>query len=111
MSAWIAVVFDLIDKIRELALAGDGTAKALEQQYDTYLLQIDQGDGQGIKNALGFERDILSTCKDRLQLFDQHQFADLDRLREDRHRCAHPSFQRAGLPYRPSDEHFGALQN
>src|SRR5690606_27488650 len=40
----------------------------------------------------------------RLQFFDQQQSVDLERLREDRHRCAHPSFQRTGDPYRPSAE-------
>lgn len=104
VNTWIAVVFDLIDKIRELALAGDGAAKGLEQQYETYLQQIDKGNSQGVKSALEFERDILTTCKNALQFFDQQQFIDLARLREDRHRCAHPSFQRVGLPYHPSAE-------
>lgn len=104
VSAWIAIVFDLIDKIRELALSGDANAKKLEDQYETYLGQIEQGNEQGVKSALQFEREILTTCKDELQLFDQQQFSDLTRLREDRHRCAHPSFQKVGEPYRPSAE-------
>jgi hypothetical protein len=104
VSTWIAIVFDLIDKIRGLALSGDAKAKALEQRYETYLQQIEHGDPQGIKNALQFERDILTICKQELQLFDQQQFVDLSRLREDRHRCAHPSFQEVGEPYRPSAE-------
>lgn len=104
VSTWIAIVFDLIDKIRELALSGDANAKKLEHQYETYLQQIEQGSEQGIKSALQFERDILKICKDQLQLFDQQQFTDLGRLREDRHRCAHPSFQKVGEPYRPSAE-------
>jgi hypothetical protein len=104
VSTWIAVIFDLIDKIRELALSGDAAAKAMESQYVAYLKQIEQGNDQGIKSALEFERNILDTCKDRLQLFDQQQFVDLCRLREDRHRCAHPSFQKVGEPYRPSAE-------
>ena len=104
VATWIAVVFDLVDKIRELALSGDPNAKVLEQQYETYLQQIEQGNEQGIKSTLQFERDILTTCKKDLQLFDQQQFRDLERLREDRHRCAHPSFQEVGQPYHPSAE-------
>lgn len=104
VSTWIAIVFDLIDKIRELALSGDANAKQLEHQYETYLQQIEQGNEQGVKSALQFERDILTICKNQLQLFDQQQFTDLARLREDRHRCAHPSFQKVGEPYRPSAE-------
>lgn len=104
VSTWIAVVFDLIDKIRELAVSGDATAKAIEVRYETYIKQIEQGNSAGIKSALEFEREILETCRDQLQFFDPQQFIDLTRLREDRHRCAHPSFQRVGIPYQPSAE-------
>ena len=79
------MVFDLMDKIRELALSGDRTAMALQSQYERYLEQIDQSNDQGMKSALEFERAILATCKDKLQLFDQHQLTDLCRLQEDRH--------------------------
>lgn len=104
VSTWIAVVFDLIDKIRELAVSGDAAAKALEAKYETYIAQIEQNNSAGIKSALEFEREILETCRDQLQFFDPQQFIDLTRLREDRHRCAHPSFQKVGIPYYPSAE-------
>ena len=54
VTSWIAVVFDLIDKIRELSLAGDQVAKKLEEKHDTYLEQIASGNPQGIKAALEF---------------------------------------------------------
>lgn len=104
VSTWIAVVFDLIDKIREVAVSGDATAKSLEARYETYIAQIEQNNSSGIKSALEFEREILEICRDKLQFFDPQQFVDLIRLREDRHRCAHPSFQRVGIPYQPSAE-------
>lgn len=104
VSTWIAVVFDLIDKVRELAVSGDSKAKAIEARYETYIKQIEQGNSAGVKGALEFERGILEICRDQLQFFDPHQFIDLTRLREDRHRCAHPSFQRVGMPYQPSAE-------
>lgn len=104
VSTWIAVVFDLIDKIRELAVSGDAAAKTIEGRYETYIKQIEQNNSSGIKSALEFEREILETCRDQLQFFDPQQFIDLMRLREDRHRCAHPSFQRIGVPYQPSAE-------
>jgi hypothetical protein len=104
VNSWIAVVFDLIDKVRELALSGDVHAIAINAQYETYLAQIESGNDQGVKSALEFERGLVGTCRDRLQLFNHQQIRDLDRLREDRHQCAHPSFQRAGEPYRPSAE-------
>ncbi|PFH10932.1 hypothetical protein BCF11_3367 [Collimonas sp. PA-H2] len=104
VSTWIAIVFDLIDKIRELAVSGDKAAKDIETRYETYIAQIEQNNPVGIRSALEFERDILEICKDQLQFFDPQQFIDLTRLREDRHRCAHPSFQRVGIPYHPSAE-------
>jgi len=104
VNSWIAVVFDLIDKVRELALAGDAVAATINDRYETYLAQIEAGNDQGIKNALEFERSIVATCRDELQFFNHQQLRDLDRLREDRHQCAHPSFQRIGEPYRPSAE-------
>ncbi len=104
VSTWIAVVFDLVDKIRELSVNGDAAATTIHTRFESYLAQIDAGNEQGIKSALEFERTILKTCRDSFQLFDQHQFTDLDRLRDDRHRCAHPSFQRMGQPYQPSPE-------
>ncbi|WP_310452550.1 hypothetical protein [Sulfuritalea sp.] len=104
VSTWIAVVFDLIDKIRELAVSGDLAAKTIEGRYETYIKQIEQNNPSGIKSALEFEREILETCRNQLQFFDPQQFIDLTRLREDRHRCAHPSFQRIGVPYQPSAE-------
>jgi len=104
VSTWIAVVFDLIDKIRELSVSGDATAKTIEARYETYIRQIEQNNSSGIKSALEFEREILETCRDQLQFIDPQQMIDLTRLREDRHRCAHPSFQRVGIPYQPSAE-------
>jgi hypothetical protein len=104
VSTWIAIVFDLIDKIRELSVSGEAVAKALETKHETYISQIQQNNPQGIKSALEFEREILETCRDQLQFFDPHQFVDLIRIREDRHRCAHPSFQKSGIPYYPSAE-------
>ncbi|RMS92483.1 hypothetical protein [Pseudomonas coronafaciens] len=104
VTAWIALVFDLLDKIRELSLSGDASAKALESKYAVYVAQINNQNQDGIKGALEFERKILETCRDTLQFFDSQQFVDLERLREDRHRCAHPSFQDVGVPYYPSAE-------
>jgi hypothetical protein len=104
VNVWIAVVFDLIDKIRDLAQAGDGKAIELNAKYETYLAQLNGENEQGVIKALEFERDILSTCRDKLDFFDHQQFRDLQRLQIDRHECAHPSFQKPGIPFRPSAE-------
>ena len=59
VSTWIAVIFDLIDKIRELALNGDAAAKALEARHENYIEKIDRGDLSGIRGALEFEIEKL----------------------------------------------------
>ena len=104
VSTWIAVVFDLIDKLRELSISGNIPATTILSQFEQYQEQISAGNMQGIKSALEFEREIVTIVKEQLQFFDQQELTDLIRLREDRHRCAHPSFQKAGLPYKPSAE-------
>ena len=104
VNVWIAVVFDLVDKIRDLALANDATAQHINNRYETYIEQINAGNDQGVKNALDFERTIIATCGRELGFFDHQQMRDLQRLREDRHQCAHPSFQSPGIPHRPTAE-------
>lgn len=103
VAAWIAVVFDLVDKLRELALAGDAQARQVMTDFDGHLAQLDAGNMQAIGKALEFEREVLTAARDKFQLFDQQQFIDLSRLRDDRNRCAHPTFQRDGV-YHPSAE-------
>jgi len=104
VSSWIAVQFDLIDKFRELALQGDAQAKLVISEFDKFLDQLDQGNHQAIGKALEFERNILSTARDKFQLLDAQQFTDMRRLQNDRNRCAHPTYQRGDSAYQPSAE-------
>lgn len=104
VNTWIAIVYDLIDKMRELASGGDSAATTLIEDFEKHQKQINEGNEQAIKSSLEFERNILHTSKDKMEFFDQQQLVDLARLREDRHRCAHPSFHRIDEPYRPSAE-------
>ncbi len=104
VSAWIAIVFDLIEKIRELSLSGDTKARRIEQDFDNLLLQIEQGNPTGITQSLEFERNILETFKIEFSYFTPAEASELSRLRDDRNRCAHPSFHRSREPYCPSAE-------
>lgn len=98
VSTWIAVSFDIIDKLKELSLAGD---KEAEKQIDDFDKARRQGD---IANSLKFEREILQVCRDKLELISHVEFIDLDRLQEDRNRCAHPSMTSDGEIFNPSAE-------
>ncbi|MFD1259236.1 hypothetical protein [Entomomonas asaccharolytica] len=98
VSTWIAVSFDIIDKLKELSLAGD---KEAEKQIDIFDNARRIGD---IANSLKFERDILTICLDKLELISPIEFIDLTRLHEDRNRCAHPSMTTDSDVFNPSAE-------
>lgn len=98
VSTWIAVSFDIIDKLKDLSLAGD---KEAEQQLDEFEKARKAGD---IAKSLKFERDILAISRDKLELISHIEFIDLDRLQQDRNRCAHPSMTTDGEIFNPSAE-------
>jgi hypothetical protein len=98
VSTWIAVSFDIIDKLKDLSLAGD---KEAEQQLDEFEKARKTGD---IAKSIKFERDILSISRNKLELISHNEFINLDRLQQDRNRCAHPSMTTDGEIFNPSAE-------
>jgi hypothetical protein len=98
VSTWIAVSFDIIDKLRDLSLAGD---KEAEKQLEEFEKARKAGD---ISRSLQFERDILKTARDQLKLISHIEYIDLERLQQDRNRCAHPSMTSDGEIFSPSAE-------
>lgn len=100
VATWIAVVFDIIEKLRELELSGDKNAKKRLEA-----LEAIRGKGaSGIKDALEFERRILDIARDDFELLTHIEYTDLARLFEDRNRSAHPTFRESGEKYEPSAE-------
>lgn len=95
---WIAVVYDIIEKLREVALTGDAYATAKVNDFD----QI-QKDGD-LEKSLAFERNILVEAKDSLDLITAQEKSDLERLQIDRNRSAHPNLIREGEAFAPSAE-------
>lgn len=98
VSTWIAVSFDIIDKLKDLSLAGD---KEAEKQLEEFEKARKAGD---IAQSLKFERDILVIARDKLELISHIEFIDLERLQQDRNRCAHPSMTSDGEIFNPSAE-------
>lgn len=98
VSTCIAVSFDILDKLKELSLAGD---KEAERQIESFDKARRIGD---VANSLKFEREILVVCRDKLELISHVEFIDLNRLQEDRNRCAHPSMASDGEVFNPSAE-------
>jgi hypothetical protein len=85
VSTWIAVAFDIVDKIHELSLAGDKAAEEVVHDLENFT------DANDLPRALAFERKILTKARDVFELISAQEYLDLDRLQQDRHRCAHPS--------------------
>lgn len=98
VSTWIAVCFDVIEKFRELALAGDKEAEKQVHEIDATRRADDLG------RALRFERELLALAKDKFELISPLEFVDLERLQQDRNRCAHPSLTSDEQAYAPSAE-------
>jgi hypothetical protein len=98
VSTWIAVSFDIIDKLKDLTLTGD---KEAEKQLEEFEKARKAGD---IAMSLKFERDILNVARDKLELISHIEFIDLERLQQDRNRCAHPSMTTDGEIFNPSAE-------
>lgn len=95
---WIAVVYDIIEKLREIALTGDAYSLSKVTAFD----QI-QKNGD-LEKSLAFERNILVEAKDSLELITSQEKADLERLQIDRNRSAHPNLIREGEAFSPSAE-------
>jgi len=98
VGTWIAVCFDVIEKLRELALSGD---KEAEKHAEELEKTRKSGD---IAKALKFERELLEIARDKFELISHVEFIDLERLQEDRNRCAHPSLISEDQVFSPSAE-------
>jgi hypothetical protein len=98
VTTWIAVLFDLFDKFRELASMGDLQAQVLVKKIEVAV------ETRKIDELLSIERNALENARDDFQIITSIECEDLKRLQEDRNRCAHPSFNGADEYYSPSAE-------
>jgi hypothetical protein len=97
ITTWIAVCVDIIEKVRELGLSEDPAAKKYVEQLD----KIQPNDPRGM---LDFEREILNIACDELQLISTIEKSHLERLKDDRNICAHPTFSDDGSQFTPPAE-------
>lgn len=98
VSCWVAVCNDLIEKLRELSLAGDKQAQKKIEDLDEIYRNNDTN------RSLKFEREILDFAKDDVELISALEHEDLNRILKDRHRCAHPTLNAEGEQYAPPAE-------
>jgi len=98
VSIWIAVVYDLFGKLRELAQAGDANAQKTVEEIDRAV------NDHNVTSAQKIEAGILKEARDKFGLLTANEHHDLERLYEDRHRSAHPSLNRPEEIYVPTPE-------
>lgn len=97
-SAWVAVAYDLIAKYRELSAMGDAAAASYIAQWDTATADGDT------KKLLQLEGGILDNASKQTLVINGIARNHLERLREDRHLCAHPAFSDEAKLFEPSAE-------
>jgi len=98
VTTWIAVVCDFVYKLRELEKAGNAKAKSKLKEFDT------AHDAAALNLAQNFEKEVLKSARDEFEFLSHMQHDDLDRLFQDRHRCAHPSMIVSEEIYQPPAE-------
>ncbi len=97
-SVWVALVYDLIAKYRELSAMGDAAATRFIASWDNATAASDT------KKLLQLEGDILEDATANTQVVNRIARTQLARLREDRHLCAHPAFSAEAELFEPSPE-------
>lgn len=98
MSTWIAIAYDIIAKVRELAAHGEANAVAFSKELDKAI------SGNDVPKLQSLERDLLTKAKDDFQLLTEREYMDLERIYKDRHQCAHPAFVGDNVLFQPLPE-------
>ncbi len=99
VSTWNAVVFDFLHKLRELALLGDKEAAKLLEDFDKL-----RSSGKQFKELWQFESNIPESALTKFELISTVEKSDIERLFEDRSRCAHPSMTSLEEPFEATAE-------
>jgi hypothetical protein len=99
---WVAVCADLIEKVSRLAEEGEGAAATFVRKIEA--ARRGETNAQAVKTMQEVEREILDKAM-ALEFIDPIAKRELERLREDRHLCAHPSLRSLGEFYEPRIEY------
>ena len=104
MGTWVAVAYDIISKIRELAAQGDAAATAFMARLDAAIAQRAVNYVQGIQQLQAIENDLLAQALRPFEFLTAQEHTDLVRLKDDRNQCAHPAFVSETTLFQPSPE-------
>ncbi|WP_055076637.1 hypothetical protein [Pseudanabaena sp. 'Roaring Creek'] len=98
ISVWIAVNFDIISKIRELANRGDKMAHDFVNTLDKAIEKRD------IKELQRIEENLLHKAEIDYEFVNNQEKYDLEQLKNDRNLCAHPAFIAEDKLFEPEPE-------
>ncbi len=99
VSIWIAVVYDLYQKFRELnEVFNDAAAKQCLEEIEKIRNSPEK------KTVAAWERTILDKAFNEVKMLTSTDYDHLNRIQQDRHRCAHPALDSEGLLFQPSPE-------
>lgn len=100
-ATWSAVSADIIVKLVRLADEGDASAQVFRKEVTD---AQDKGLTSGGVSAMQKIEASLVDKAVEFELIDTISKRELDRIREDRHLCAHPSLRMGGEVYNPRPE-------
>jgi hypothetical protein len=103
ISTWIAITYDIISKIREIAEQGDLEAKNEITVFENFLEQS-KTDKSVIKKLQEFENELLEKALNRFEFINTTEHKYLERIKEDRNLSAHPAFIDSESLFQPSGE-------
>jgi len=98
VATWNAIVFDFLHKLRELELLGNGEAINILQKFEKISSEMN------VKELWQFESDIPNLAQTQFEFLSPVEQSDLERLFEDRSRCAHPSMTSLEEPFEATAE-------
>jgi hypothetical protein len=103
ISIWIAVAYDIISKIREIAEQGDSEARSEIQGFDK-LRKDSKNDKSSFRKLQDFENELLSKALKDFEFINDSEFKYLERIKEDRNLSAHPAFIDSESLFNPTGE-------
>lgn len=103
-ATWVAVSYDIISKIRELSLQGDGQARVFIERVDKAISLRIVDPVLSKRQLQAIEGELLKVAHETFEFLTDHELRDMKRLRDDRHLCAHPAFAGDDYLYQPTPE-------
>ncbi|WP_339708666.1 hypothetical protein [uncultured Sphingosinicella sp.] len=98
VATWVAVTYDILEKIRELSEDGDAQAREFIYAFDNNVRNNNK------TKLLEIESNLIKYARDKFQFINAIEEIHLTRLKEDRNYCAHPTFTEGGALFSPKPE-------